>query len=618
MPGVHDSHVDECHARPKKTDNKSDLLSLVSFPEGKLPVRYLGLPLTSQRASERDFAPLIAKVDANIRKWNTRSLSSTGRLELIRSVIQGIEGFWFQAFPIHKSVLDRITTLCRAFLWGSKFCKVAWDDICKPKDEGGLGLRNSTIWNQALLAKCFWNIAANKETLWIQWVHSVYLQGSELWTWNPGKKDSHFSKKVAEIRDSLLQKCGDRFMIEDNLCDMGDIKATKVYYLLRSKGNIRCWMKAIWKPYIPPRYSFTVWLTLRGRLPTKRNLHFLHLANRNCEFCNTGEETAHHLNFLCENTALIWGANRNWLKIAPALTTLERAIEWINHALVVLIPKVRENPSAKDYRPIACSNVVYKIITKILSNRMAGLLPSLINPDQATFIKGRSIVDNILLAQHLVRGGNVDSVNVLAKAIKIFSQVSRLHVNPLKSNIFLAGEIKDRKEDILALVPFLQGKLPVRYLGLPLTSQRASERDFAPLVNKVDEHIRKWNAKTLSATGRLEFIRSVIQGIEGFWFQAFPIHKSVLDRITSLCRTFLWGSKFCKVAWEDICNPKDEGGLALNQPIIWNQALLSKNLWNIASNKETLWVQWVHSVYLDGMTFGLGVLGKRTLIFSRN
>ncbi|VFQ94248.1 unnamed protein product [Cuscuta campestris] len=57
-------------------------------------------------------------------------------------------------------------------------------------------------------------------------------KGSDIWTWNPCKKDSHFFKKIAEIRDSLLQKCGDRFMIEDNLCDMGDIKATKVYDLL--------------------------------------------------------------------------------------------------------------------------------------------------------------------------------------------------------------------------------------------------------------------------------------------------------------------------------------------------------------------------------------------------
>ncbi|VFQ63952.1 unnamed protein product [Cuscuta campestris] len=184
--------------------------------------------------------------------------------------------------------------------------------------------------------------------------------------------------------------------------------------------------------------------------------------------------------------------------------------------------------------------------------------------------------------------GNKDSVTVLANTIQNFSQVSGLFVNPLKSNIFLAGEIKDGKSDLLSLVSFPEGKLPVRYLGLPLTSQRASERDFAPLIAKVDENIRKWNTKSLSSAGRLELIRSVIQGIEGFWFQAFPIHKSVLDRITTLCRAFLWGSKFCKVAWDNICKPKDEGGLGLRNSTIWNQALLAKCFWNIAANKETL------------------------------
>ncbi|VFQ82072.1 unnamed protein product [Cuscuta campestris] len=232
-------------------DKKHELLSLVSFPEGKLPVRYLGLPLTSQRASKRDFAPLIAKVDENIRKWNTKSLSAPGRLELIRSVVQGIEGFWFQAFPIHKTVLDRITTLYRNFLWGGKFCKEAWVDICKPKDEGGLGLRDSTSWNQALLAKNLWNIASKKETLWVQWVHSFYLKGNDFWTWTPRKKDSHFFKKISDVRDSLLQKCGDRFMIENNLCDLGDMKATKVYELLRSKSNTRPWISNLETLYPP-------------------------------------------------------------------------------------------------------------------------------------------------------------------------------------------------------------------------------------------------------------------------------------------------------------------------------------------------------------------------------
>ncbi|VFQ69372.1 unnamed protein product [Cuscuta campestris] len=194
--------------------------------------------------------------------------------------------------------------------------------------------------------------------------------------------------------------------------------------------------------------------------------------------------------------------------------------------------------------------------------------------------------------------GDKESVQVLADALKHFSSVSGLHVNAQKSNIFLAGQIKGNKQHILNLVNFPEGLLPVKYLGLPLTSQRASERDFAPLIETVDDNIRRWNTKTLTIAGRAKLIRSVIQGIQGFWLQAFPIHKSVLNRITSICRTFLWGNKFYKVAWDDICKPKEEGGLGLRNSEVWNQAVMAKNLWNIALRKETLWVQWVHSVYL--------------------
>ncbi|VFQ82141.1 unnamed protein product [Cuscuta campestris] len=117
--------------------------------------------------------------------------------------------------------------------------------------------------------------------------------------------------------------------------------------------------------------------------------------------------------------------------------------------------------------------------------------------------------------------GDLISVKVLADAIENFTLVSGLHISPHKSNIFLAGSIKDNRQSILNLVHFPEGKLPVRYLGLPLTSQRASERDFAPLISKVDENIRRWNTRTLSAAGRVELIRSVIQGIEGFWLQEY-------------------------------------------------------------------------------------------------
>lgn len=74
-----------------------------------------------------------------------------------------------------------------------------------------------------------------------------------------------------------------------------------------------------------------------------------------------------------------------------------------NATAVTLVPKVAAPRSIKDYRPIACCITVYKCITKILANRRQAVLPSIIGPSQSAFIKGRSIMDNTLLMQELVR-----------------------------------------------------------------------------------------------------------------------------------------------------------------------------------------------------------------------
>lgn len=74
-----------------------------------------------------------------------------------------------------------------------------------------------------------------------------------------------------------------------------------------------------------------------------------------------------------------------------------------NHTSVILIPKKFHVPTVVDFRPIACTNVVYKVITKIITNRMALLLGEIINPAQSAFVKGKNLSDNYLVDHVMVR-----------------------------------------------------------------------------------------------------------------------------------------------------------------------------------------------------------------------
>lgn len=80
----------------------------------------------------------------------------------------------------------------------------------------------------------------------------------------------------------------------------------------------------------------------------------------------------------------------------------ERKLEdGINETVITLIPKLKQVNRLDDCTPISLCNVVYKIISKVISNRLKIILNEIVSKFQSAFIPGRLISDIFLLAHEL-------------------------------------------------------------------------------------------------------------------------------------------------------------------------------------------------------------------------
>lgn len=90
----------------------------------------------------------------------------------------------------------------------------------------------------------------------------------------------------------------------------------------------------------------------------------------------------------------------------------------INATLLSLIPKTTTAERMTDFRPIACCNVIYKLISKIIARRLKATLPEAIELNQCAFVQDRLLLKDVLLATELVKDYHKDIVSSRA-AIKL-------------------------------------------------------------------------------------------------------------------------------------------------------------------------------------------------------
>lgn len=108
--------------------------------------------------------------------------------------------------------------------------------------------------------------------------------------------------------------------------------------------------------------------------------------------------------FPCEFFKATWSVTaHDFTLIVQSIFRFGFLPKGVNSTILALIPKKTYSTEMRDYIPIACCNVLYKVVSKIIANRLKVILPRLISENQSAFVQGRLLMENVLLASELVK-----------------------------------------------------------------------------------------------------------------------------------------------------------------------------------------------------------------------
>lgn len=193
--------------------------------------------------------------------------------------------------------------------------------------------------------------------------------------------------------------------------------------------------------------------------------------------------------------------------------------------------------------------------------------------------------------------------NASCKVLKDFENRSGPAISMQKTSFFASGLTDDEINRIQVSTGMSCGSLPFRYLGVPLNSRKLSLSNCNVLLQQMKSKFSSWSIKTLSFSGRLLLIKTVISGITTFWCSAFILPKACISKINSYllverwCREQKHGKSF--LGYCD-ANKKDQGGLGVKDLYTWNKACSLRLVWLLFFRPDSVWVSWFKEVILKG------------------
>ena len=261
---------------------------------------------------------------------------------------------------------------------------------------------------------------------------------------------------------------------------------------------------------------------------------------------------------------------------------------------------IKQGCSLSPYLYVILSNVLSKLLNQAAEAREYDYHP------QCAGVKltHLSFADDILVFSD----GTASSLAGVMSVMGRFTKISGLHINVMKSSIFASGVNLSPLLDAAIEMGISVVTLPIRYLGMPLTTKTLTSSDYEPLIDKIRRRMLCWSTRALSYAGRLQLIKTVISSMVNFWSSVYILPARCLDTIESMCSNFLWSGTpnqchKAKVSWEEICYPKEEGGLGIRKLRDSGKVFALKLIWRMFTQSTSLWVCWTKHYLLKYSSF---------------
>ncbi|XP_069148077.1 uncharacterized protein [Solanum lycopersicum] len=196
--------------------------------------------------------------------------------------------------------------MCRSYLWSgvgkvTRKALIAWEKVCRPKNEGGMRLINMEMWNRAAIVKLCWDLANKEDKLWIKWIHVYYIRGQSEWQ----KRDqaSWMIRKIMQAKQ---------------IVDQAHIKEGKgvirqIYDTLRGEQAKPVWKCLMFKNPARPKAIFLLWIFMYRKLATEdRLVKWGIIQEKPCVLCANEDERLDHMFLHCQYVNEVWKRVLTW------------------------------------------------------------------------------------------------------------------------------------------------------------------------------------------------------------------------------------------------------------------------------------------------------------------